>query len=112
MLFRKLTIALVGVFLLMPSCSQQVCTLGNDLREPYGTSEVADIVLPSSEGSEAIEHHLLVSGALAVHRGEMDFFDQGPWNYGSFTESTFHVFTPSAAVVRVGIQASGPSMVV
>eukprot|EP00041_Stephanoeca_diplocostata_P012860 m.217225 g.217225 ORF g.217225 m.217225 type:complete len:331 (+) comp19116_c0_seq5:62-1054(+) len=88
-----------------------VCTLGNDLREPYGTSEVADIVLPSSEGSEAIEHHLLVSGALAVHRGEMDFFDQGPWNYGSFTESTFHVFTPSAAVVRVGIQASGPSMI-
>lgn len=35
------------------------------------------VVIPSSEGSEAIEHHLLVSGALNVHRGEMDFFDQG-----------------------------------
>eukprot|EP00040_Diaphanoeca_grandis_P019933 m.105628 g.105628 ORF g.105628 m.105628 type:complete len:301 (-) comp27663_c0_seq1:200-1102(-) len=85
-----------------------VCSLGSEVREQYEPEQICDLALPEGVGVEAMEHALLIAGATTVHIGELDCVGDGDWLYGSFHETTFHIFMVGQSLARVSADERGP----
>jgi hypothetical protein len=85
----------------------QVCALDGDLREEYVVNQLADIVLPAGPSLPELEDYLLVAGARSVSVGEVDSLGAGPWKYGFFSETGYHVFSDATAVSQVVLENGG-----
>ena len=64
---------------------------------------------PSTVGVDAVEHTLLVSGALSVVQGETDAISDSAWNFGLFKETMVGIFSAEGSLLRVVFNVDQPA---